>query len=78
MTTIELKKELIQKITEINDISFLKAINIILDSKTGEEIISLTREQKNEIIESKKEIKKGLYNEDELFHKEVLKWLREK
>ena len=69
MTTIELKKELIQKITEINDISFLKAINIILDSKTGEEIISLTREQKNEIIESKKEIKKGLYNEDELFIK---------
>jgi hypothetical protein len=32
MTAIELKHILIRRITEIEDISFLKAINTILDS----------------------------------------------
>ena len=37
MTTIELKKVLIHRISEINDISYLKAIKTILDSKTETE-----------------------------------------
>jgi len=52
MTTIELKKALIRKITEINDVSFLKALKIILESKTESEVISLTIEQRDEIIAS--------------------------
>ena len=75
MTTIELKKALIQRISEINDISFLKAIKVILDSKTGTEMIELTPDQRNEIIESKKEIEKGLYIEQELLDQEISKWL---
>jgi hypothetical protein len=75
MTTIELKKVLIHRITEINDISFLKALKTILESKTETEVISLTTEQKNEIIESKKEIEQGLYIEHELLDKKVSKWL---
>jgi len=75
MTTIELKKVLIHRITEINDISFLKALNTILESKTQTEIISLTLEQRNEIIESKKEIEQGLYIEHELLDKKVSSWL---
>jgi len=61
MTTIELKKLLIHKITEINDVSFLKAVKTILDSKTDTEVLLLTSEQKREIMESKKEIEQGLY-----------------
>jgi len=75
MTTIELKKVLIHRITEINDISFLKAMKTILESKTKTEIISLTTEQRNEIIESKKEIEQGLYIEHELLDKKVSRWL---
>lgn len=75
MTTIELKKVLIHRITEINDISFLKALKTILESKTETEVISLTTEQRNEIIESKKEIEQGLYIEHELLDKKVSKWL---
>lgn len=75
MTTIELKKALIQRISEINDISFLKAIKVILDSKTGTEMIELTPDQRNEILESKKEIEKGLYIEHELLDQEISKWL---
>jgi hypothetical protein len=75
MTPIELKKVLIHKITEINDISFLKAIKIILDSKTKAEVISLTSKIRNEIMESKKEIEQGLSIEHKLFDKEVKGWL---
>ena len=75
MTTIELKKVLIHRITEINDVSFLKAMKTILESKTKTEVISLTTEQRNEIIESKKEIEQGLYIERELLDKKVSTWL---
>lgn len=78
MTTIELKKVLIQRITEINDISFLKALNTILESKTETVVISLSDEQRNEIIESRKEIDLGLYIEHELLDREVSKWLSAK
>ena len=75
MTTIELKKVLIHRITEINDISFLKALKTILESKTESEVISLTTEQRNEIIESRKEIEQGLYIEHEHLDKKVSRWL---
>ena len=75
MTTIELKKMLLHRIAEINDISFLKAIKTILDSKTETEIISLTADQRNEIIESKKEIEQGFFIEHEVLNKEVSTWL---
>ena len=78
MTTIELKKALIHRITEINDVSFLQAIKTILDSKTETEVIALTQDQRDEIIESKKEIKSGLYIEGEALNKEVLTWLNAK
>jgi len=63
MTAIELKKALIQRIAEIDDISFLNAIKTILDSKTHTKTISLTPELRKEIIESKKDIEKGLFVE---------------
>lgn len=75
MTTIELKKVLIHRITEINDVSFLKAMKTILESKTKTEVISLTTEQRNEIIESKKEIEQGFYIEHEVLDKKVSSWL---
>ncbi len=78
MTTIELKKVLIHRITEINDISFLKALKTILDSKTDSEIISLTVEQRNEIIASRKELEQGLFIEHELLDKKISGWLSER
>jgi hypothetical protein len=74
MTTLELKKLLIQRITEINDISFLKAVKTILESKTENEVLILSPDQRNEIIASKKEIEKGLFIEQENLDKEISKW----
>jgi hypothetical protein len=74
MTTIELKRLLIHRITEINDISFLKAIKTILDTKTDAEVIMLTPEQRWEIMESKKEIEQGLIIDQETIDDEVTRW----
>lgn len=78
MTAIELKKILINRIEEINDISFLNAIKTILDSKIQHKILPLTTDQRVEIIESKKEIEKGLFLEQVDFDKEFDKWLIER
>jgi hypothetical protein len=75
MTAIELKKQLIHKIAEINDVSFLNAIKIILDSKTDSHFLTLTVEQRTDITESQKEVKKGLFIEQAELDKEFEKWL---
>jgi hypothetical protein len=75
MTTIELKNILIHRITEIEDISFLKAIKTILDSKSNNEILTLSTEQRNEIIESRKEIEQGFYIDHIDLENEVKEWL---
>lgn len=75
MTAIELKRVLIRRITEIEDISFLRAIKTILESKASTDILALTPEQRDEIMESKKELSQGLFMEHELLNREVSKWL---
>jgi hypothetical protein len=74
MTAIELKKLLIHRIAEINDVSFLSALKTILDSKTQTHTLTLTSEQRYEIIESKKEIEQGLFIEQIELDKEFNKW----
>jgi hypothetical protein len=75
MTAIELKTLLIHRISEINDVSFLKALKTILDSKTETGVIQLTQEQLDDIIASKKEIEQGLFIDNNLLDKEVRQWL---
>ncbi len=78
MSSIELKKLLIHRIAEIDDVSFLKALKTILDSKTKSKIISLTQEQRDEITASKKEIEQGFFIEQVELDNEFDKWLSAK
>jgi hypothetical protein len=78
MTTIELKKYLVSRITEINDEAFLEAIKTILDSKSQSQILSLTEEQRLEIMESKKQIEQGLFLGEAEMDQEFEKWESEK
>jgi hypothetical protein len=78
MTTIELKNLLIHRISEISDVSFLEAIKTILDSKSESNVLSLTDEQRDEILASKKEIEQGLYIENTALEKEINGWLNAK
>ena len=75
MTTVELKNILIYKISTINDLSFLKAIQTIVDSKVDNKILHLSVSERNEIIESKKEIELGLFTEHDTFVNEIREWL---
>ena len=75
MTIFELKTLLIHRITEINDVSFLKALKTILDTKTESGVIQLTQDQLEDIIESKKEIEDGLFVENNVLDKQVRQWL---
>jgi hypothetical protein len=75
MTTIDLKNVLIHKILEIDDISFLKAIKVILDSKTNNKILMLTDQQKEDIMASKKEVESGLIFSEKELDKEIQEWL---
>jgi hypothetical protein len=75
MTAIELKTLIIHRITEINDVSFLKALKTILDSKTEAGVIQLTQEQLDDIVASKEEIEQGLFIDNNLLDKEVRQWL---
>ena len=61
MDTIELKNILIQRISEIDDNTFLNAIKTIIDSRTDQRILKLTPEQHDEIMLSKKEVEQGKF-----------------
>jgi len=75
MTTIELKRQLIHRISEIEDANFPKALKTILDSKLNEGILNLTAEQRDEIIASREDVKKGLVIDNALLDKEIKAWL---
>lgn len=74
MTTIELKKQLILQISEIDDESFLQAIKTILDSKTQSQVLTLTEAQRREINESKKQIEEGEFIEQEDLDQKFNQW----
>ena len=78
MNTLELKQELINKISKIEDIDFLKAIKTILEYKKKDTLINLTYEQERELLLASEDGKKGnLISQSEL-DKKVEEWLKEK
>jgi hypothetical protein len=75
MTTIQLKKSLMHQIADIEDISFLNALKTIIETKTKSNIIQLSNEQRNEIVESKKQIENGEFTNQEDLNQDFEKWL---
>jgi hypothetical protein len=78
MTALELKNILIHKIASIDDVSFLKAIQTIIDAKTDHEFLPLSNEQRDEIMASRKEIEKGICVDHGSLDEEINAWLNEK
>ncbi len=75
MTTIQIKKAVIKKISEIEDKSFLEAINTILDLKTETKVLHLSKEIRDEIIASREEIQQGQFVKNDVLEKELDEWL---
>ena len=63
MSTLELKDRLINRIAEIDDVQFLKAIMTILDSKTTSPVLELSEAQIQEIEASRKDVAAGRFIE---------------
>ena len=78
MNTIQLKQELIHRISKIEDIDFLNAIKTILDHKKKETFIELTADQEKELILASKEGKNGDIISQSGMDQKVEKWLSER
>ncbi len=78
MTTLELKKDLLHRIAEINDESVLSAIKTFIETTSESKIYKTTPDQRNEIQESREQIARGEYFTNEQVESEVDKWLKEK
>ena len=78
MSTVELRHIIIEKLSNIDDISFLKAIKTIVESKADEKVYQLSDFQKKRIGASREQVKKGQTISNEALDKEVLQWLNSK
>ena len=78
MSTVELRHIIIEKLSHIDDISFLKAIKTIVESKADEKVYQLSDFQKKRVESSREQLKKGQTISNEALNKEVLQWLNSK
>jgi hydrogenase maturation factor HypE len=78
MSTVELRHYIIEKLSYIDDISFLKAIKTIVESKADEKVYQLSDIHKKRIESSREQVKKGQTISNEALNKEVLQWLNSK
>ncbi len=77
MTTIQLRKSLLKKISSINDSTFLNALNVIIDnSQIREPVFRLNNSQKKSIQVSREEIRKGKFISHEEVIQKQAKWLK--
>lgn len=77
MSTVELRKRLIEKIQKTQDNRLLEEAFRLLDLETTEdiEIYRLTEEQKKAIGEAREQVKNGQFLTEEQANKEIDEWL---
>lgn len=78
MSAIKLREQLINRISVIDDVSFLKAIKTILDTRLSSQILQISEQQRDEIIQSKKDIEQGFVIEQSELDQKFEQWLNEK
>jgi len=78
MSTIELRHIIIEKLSQIDDVSFLKAIKTIVESKANEDVYKLSDFQKKRIKESREQVKLGQTISNDALQKEIKEWLSTK
>jgi len=78
MSTIELRQKIVEQLSHIEDISFLKAIKILIDSKAEEKIYMLSDFQKERIRSGREQLIKGQTISHDVIQKEMNQWLESK
>jgi hypothetical protein len=78
MTSTELKNAIIDKIYEVDDVSFLEALITILDSKLTKDVIyKLSLQQIDAVKDGKKQITDSDFITNEDLEKNEDEWLKE-
>ncbi len=75
--TAQIKKNLISRIKDSQDLNFLNALQTIFDS-SEQELYQLSNEQKTAIENSRLEIKNGNFHKNEEVISEMREWLKKK
>lgn len=78
MSTLELRHLITEYLSHIDDVSFLKAIKTILESKVSESVYHLTDDQKKRIDQAREQIRKRKTIPDKDVQREVEVWLNSK
>ena len=78
MSTIELRHHIIEKLSLIDDDSFLKAIKTIIESKVNDGVYKLSDFQKKRIDSGREQLKKGQSISNDVMQKEIDQWLNTK
>jgi hypothetical protein len=78
MSTIELRHHIIEKLSLIDDDSFLNAIKTIIESKVNEGVYKLSDFQKKRIESGRDQLKKGQSISNDTLQKEIDQWLNTK
>jgi len=76
MESKRLKDDIINRLSDIDDIHLLESIRSLIDRATLDGSIILTPEQLTEIASSRKDIDKGSFIENKLLNREVKTWLK--
>ena len=75
---LQLKLDIINKITELKEIRVIREINKLLDFELDEDVFVLSKQQENRIAEARKEYANGEISSNEEVNKEIEQWLNEK
>lgn len=78
MSTVELRQKIVDQLSQIEDVAFLKAIKTLVDSKAEDSIYRLSDFQKKRILEGRKQLKEGKTISHEALQKEIEQWLESK
>ena len=78
MTVIDIRNQIIQKLQDINDLSFLEAVKTIIDLKVEKEVFYINHEMEQMLHERKEKIEKGEFIDNDSVFKESEEWLKEK
>lgn len=78
MSTAELKINLINRITKLNDPHLVEQINRLIDFELNESTYKLSKEQLDNINEAKEEYASGKVKTEKQANSEIEQWLKEK
>lgn len=75
MSTIELKKNIISKITETEDLNLLEDVVKVLGMQTESQVFKLNEKQKAAIEAGRQDIKNGKFLTNKEVEKDLDQWL---